>query len=178
MTTPFPLRLLSTASILTAFLIPTATLAQAASPACATVDASLPVPWTGWTLPEQIQGAATPGTVTKLLVGRAYSAALRASPTVTYAVPLNKPAAPATFGGLFTFSISSSGTYSIALSDAAWIDVASADGKVFSSVAHGHGPACTSIHKVVDFTFAPGTYILQLSAAPTSPTVIDIAQKS
>jgi hypothetical protein len=148
-----------------------------AQPACAVMDKALPAPWTGWTSPEALKGGTGLSTSGKLTVGRTYSAALTASEGMTYVVPLPKPAAPGTFGGLFTLTVDTAGTYSIALGEGAWIDVAPAAGKVLSSVAHGHGPACTSIHKVVDFALQPGAYVIQVSGAPTSPVVIAVAVK-
>jgi hypothetical protein len=32
------------------------------------------------------------------------------------------------------------------------------------STAHGHGPNCTGIRKMVDYRLTPGPYILQISA--------------
>jgi hypothetical protein len=165
-------------------MMPAAAQAQTAVPpppapvVCAAVDKAVPAPWTGWTTPDPLLGGANLGAAGKLMVGHAYSAALSASRAVTYAVPLYKPAAADTFAGLFTLTIATAGTYSIALSQGAWIDVASPDGKALTSVSHGHGPDCTTIHKVVDFALQPGVYVVQISAAPKSPVVIAVEPKS
>ncbi len=176
-----PVRTLLTAAVLTgAALVPVAARAQMAPdapPACTAVDKAVPAPWTGWTTPEPVQGGATLGTAGKLVVGHTYSAALSASPALAYVVPLPKPAAAGSFAGLFTLSIVTAGTYSIALSNGAWIDVAPSGGPALASVAHGHGPACTTIHKVVDFALQPGAYVVQVSGAQTSPVVIEVAPK-
>ena len=38
------------------------------------------------------------------------------------------------------------------------------DGQPQISTAHGHGPACSTIRKMVDFSLQPGRYVLQISA--------------
>ncbi len=143
---------------------------------CPALDAALPRLWMGWTTPDPLLGGGTVAAAGKLVAGHAYKASLTASPQMAYAVPLGKPAAADTFGGLFVLNVDQAGIYEIALDQGAWIDVA-ADGKVLSSVAHGHGPDCSSIHKIVDFDLTPGRYTVQISAAPKSPLVIAVAQK-
>lgn len=149
-----------------------------AKPACTSTDKDIPAPWSGWASPEALKGGSGLETAGKLAVGRIYSAVLPASPGMSYVVPLHKPAAGNTFAGLFTLIVDKAGTYSVALSEGAWIDMAPAAGAVLSSTAHGHGPACTTIQKVVDFTLQPGAYVIQISAAPASPIVIAIEPKS
>ena len=173
-------------SVLAAVLMPAVAMAQTQAPVppsgtasvCAAVDTAIAAPWQGWATPELLPGGASLGTAGKLAVGHSYRAVLPASSAMTYAVPLYKPAAADTFAGLFTLTIDTAGTYSIALSEGAWIDVAPVAGKALSSVSHGHGPDCTTIHKVVDFALQPGVYVVQVSAAPASPVVIAVAPKS
>lgn len=79
------------------------------------------------------------------------------------------PERPATQGysGLASFEVAKEGRVRIALDKGAWIDVAR-DGKVIRSVAHGHGPACSGIRKIVDFDLQPGRYLLQIVGAPAA----------
>jgi hypothetical protein len=65
------------------------------------------------------------------------------------------------------FVVSEAGTYAVAVSLGAWIDVAR-DGQVLRSVAHDHGPACSTIRKIVDFRLEPGTYTITLSRTEAS----------
>ena len=50
-----------------------------------------------------------------------------------------------------SFEVKSAGTYTVAAGGVTapmkplWLDIAGADGKPLTSVAHGHGAACTSI---------------------------------
>lgn len=63
---------------------------------------------------------------------------------------------------LVPIQIDTGGTYRIALSDASWIDVTTAN-QVLPSIAHRHGPACSGIRKIVDFKLDSGRYALHLS---------------
>ena len=68
------------------------------------------------------------------------------------------------------------GIYSIGLSTGAWIDLV-AKGKALTSVAHGHGPICTGLRKMVDFRLAPGSYALQLAGMKADTTKVMIVRK-
>lgn len=180
---PDSVRLLFAATVLLAGATPARAQTSAmampgTNPACVAMDKDIPAPWSGWASPEALKGGSGLETAGRLVVGHVYSAALPASSGMSYVVPLYKPAAANTFAGLFTLTIDKAGTYAVALSEGAWIDVAPAAGAVLSSTAHGHGPACTTIHKVVDFALQPGAYVIQISAAPTSPIVIAIQPRS
>ncbi len=60
------------------------------------------------------------------------------------------------------FAIPRTGIYRVGLGSGAWVDVVS-QGKALTSSAHGHGPACTGIRKIVDFNLTKGLYALQLA---------------
>jgi hypothetical protein len=112
---------------------------QAAAPAppppvaCATTDTDLPAPLAGW---------ATTGT--GMAMDRAFQ------------LPATGGAADA------AFTIANGGRYRVALDQGGWIDLVR-DGKPLTSVAHGHGPNCTTIRKIVDFDLTPGSYTLKLT---------------
>ncbi|MBY0519717.1 MAG: hypothetical protein K2P79_04750, partial [Sphingomonas sp.] len=63
---------------------------------------------------------------------------------------------------IVAIEIARAGTYSVALGDAAWVDIVQ-DGKPITSTGHEHGPPCSGIRKIVRFTLAPGRYALHLS---------------
>jgi hypothetical protein len=67
------------------------------------------------------------------------------------------------YGGLIGVTVAQPGSYRVALSSGAWIDLVR-DGKAVTSTAHGHGPACTGVLKMVDFPLTPGRYTLQIGA--------------
>ncbi|MBI1360956.1 MAG: homogentisate 1,2-dioxygenase [Alphaproteobacteria bacterium] len=95
--------------------------------------------------------------------GVAVNAALHPTRQVAYAAQPEKPGGSVAHGGLLGFTISEAGTYRVALGSGAWIDVLK-NGEAIDSSDHGHGPACSSIRKVVSFALQPGAYVLQISA--------------
>lgn len=134
-------------------------------PACAKVDADLPAGLAGWADKVDVTSAAAAADLPKAMItpGRASRVALHATREVTYPVQPEKPGGSVAHGGLLAFSISQPGAYRIALSSGAWIDVIR-DGQPQISTAHGRGPACSTIRKMVDFSLQPGRYLLQISA--------------
>lgn len=60
-------------------------------------------------------------------------------------------------------TIRRAGTYGIALDQAGWIDVAPGRGKALKSSAHGHGPRCSTMRKIVRYRLQPGTYRVSLT---------------
>jgi hypothetical protein len=108
---------------------------QAIAPAetCASIDTNLPTELSGWG-----------STGTGVALGSSF-------------------VLPAANGGATaSIPIARGGRYRIALDQPGWIDVMRGE-QVIESVAHGHGPRCSSIRKIVDFNLQPGTYTLRLS---------------
>ena len=66
-------------------------------------------------------------------------------------------------------------SYRVALGGKAWIDVVRG-GAAVASVAHGHGPACTGVTKMVEFILAPGTYTVQLSGSEADSLALLVAK--
>ncbi len=132
---------------------PTLSAAETA-PDCAKIDAAIPAPVEAW--------SEAPGS---LAVAKTAVLTLRPAAEVQFKSPpeQTKPG----MAGTFAFSVPAAGTYRIALGSAAWVDVIE-NGKAVKSVAHRHGPACTSIRKVVDFPLAAGEHWLQLNGSPAS----------
>lgn len=62
-----------------------------------------------------------------------------------------------------SFRVEKAGRYGIALDQGGWIDVNGADGKSLESVAHGHGPDCSTIRKIVRFDLKRGAYRITLT---------------
>lgn len=125
-------------------------LQAAPAPACVATDAALPANLAGWTAPATgfgVNQAVTldAGDVAKL-------------PDVPAGA---KPGGAAMIG----FRIETAGRYGIALDQRGWIDVVPgvSGGEALKSTAHGHGPDCSSIRKVVRFDLQPGLYRLYLT---------------
>lgn len=158
-------------------LIPGAAFAEeAGKPVCSTaLNSALPEAWKGWATPEAVPAAATPATQSEILIGHAYTAPLKATASVSYAVQPKKTS-EGTFGGLFMLTVEKAGVYTVGLDQAGWIDVIR-DGKVIKSSGHGHGPDCSTIRKMVDFKLDPGHYTVQISNAPKATAVIAVVAK-
>ncbi len=143
-------------------------LAQPAAVAttCASENSGLPSTLAAWTSPAAPVSATSPANLheAQLTPGAAARLTLHPIREITFGTSPAKPSDPGSQGGLVATSISRPGTYRIALSKAAWIDVVK-DGQFQTSIAHGHGPACTTIRKLVDFALAPGDYVIQISDA-------------
>lgn len=69
------------------------------------------------------------------------------------------------FGGMVPIRVEKAGRLVVALDAGAWIDLVK-DGAVVISAAHGHGPACSGIRKMVEYDVTQGRYLLQISNAP------------
>jgi hypothetical protein len=55
-------------------------------------------------------------------------------------------------------TVRKAGTFGVALDQLGWIDVAPTRGKALELSAHGHGPNCSTIRKIVRYQLRPGTY--------------------
>ncbi len=145
----------------------TAALAQApaAQQACpADATAALPPGFAAWSSTQPVMAGTDSTAQAVLAVGQAATITLRPSAQVRYTVVPEKPGDSASHGGIVSFDVAQAGTYRIGLSAAAWIDVVR-DGAAIASAAHGHGPACSGIRKIVDFPLQPGRYTLQIAGS-------------
>ncbi len=133
--------------------------------ACAKADVALPSAVAGWASKTPLDSATDISHLdkTELLEGHAVSLALHPTREVTYPTQPEKPGGSVAHGGLIGVTITSAGTYEVGLGSGAWIDVLK-DGAAIVSTAHGHGPSCSTIRKVVDFPLTPGRYVIQISA--------------
>lgn len=135
-----------------------------AAPTCAT-PAELPAALAGWrnATPMQAAADAKGASRTALEPGKAVTLALRPTPAVAYPLRPAKPGGSVSYGGLASFTVKEAGTWRVALGSGAWVDVVKG-GKAETSTAHGHGPDCSGIRKMVDYSLKPGRYTLQLAA--------------
>lgn len=144
-------------------------------PDCSATTPALPPELAGWSSSVPRTAATSAGATSRASLSLGQAAQLRLMPTaaVRYALPPEKPGKPASHGGLASFTVATPGTYRVALGAGAWVDVVR-DGKAVASVAHGHGPACSTIRKMVDFKLTPGRYLLQVAgnADPVIPVMV------
>lgn len=157
----------SISAIVAAILLPASpVMAQKPEPSCPADAAPIPGELTGWAQRGVLAAAADPAATrtVMLAVGGAVDLSLQPTPNIRYALRPENPGGSVSHGGLVGFAIDRAGTYRIAIGSAAWIDVVQG-GTAVVSVAHGHGPACSGIRKMVDFALEPGRYVLQISGS-------------
>lgn len=151
-----------------------AMMLQSAMPSAACPAVVAPPPeLAGWSAAGAVTAGRTVAGATVLDVGKGVTATLSHTPGVIYPLRPEKPGGSVSYGGIFAFDVAVAGRYRVALGSGAWIDLVR-DGAALVSVAHGHGPDCTGIRKMVDFDLTPGRYILQVAAngAPTLPLMV------
>ena len=110
----------------------------------------------------------------ELVPGTAARLTILPTPKVTYPVRPEKPGGTVSYGGLLRFTVAAEGVWRVMLDSGSWIDVVK-DGKAAQSIAHGRGPACTGIRKMVDYRLSPGTYTLQIAANGTENLTLLVA---
>jgi len=160
-----------------AFLVTPVCAQDKPAPKCPEEAVALPADLSAWTAPKPLTAATRPEEAGKaeLKIGAAVTAALAHTPEVTYAARPAKPGGSVAYGGLLHVAIAEPGTYRVALGNASWIDVVK-DGASVESVAHGGGPACSGIRKMVDYPLQQGDYLVQLSAGADAQTGVLIAK--
>lgn len=148
------------------------------APDCPQGAVAPPAEWAHWSDPRPLTAATRPQDAqqAKLEPGVAAKAALAHTPAIEYAARPAKPGGTVAFGGLFGVAIAEDGVYRVALGNASWVDMVS-NGAAADSVAHGGGPACSGIRKIVDYDLKKGDYILQLSSGGDAETEILIVKR-
>lgn len=159
------------AAVLAVMTVTAAAQAEPAASPCSARGAPLPTELAGWNAPRPATAATSGDGLPKAVLkpGMAVDAALSPAGGVRYAVAPGKPGAADSHGGLFTFDVDAAGSYRVALGAAAWVDVIEG-GRAVASSAHGHGPECSGIRKMVDFRLRAGRHILQI-AGNGSPAI-------
>ncbi|KTF68155.1 hypothetical protein ACNFJ7_12115 [Sphingomonas sp. HT-1] len=132
------------ALLLAPIAVPQAAPAQATT-ACKATDASLPAALAGWSMPGD-----------ELVADKAVSLDTVDGATLKGLPAGAKPGRAA----MIEFRVANAGTYGIALDQPGWLDVlpGASGGKALPSVAHGYGPDCSTIRKIVRFRLSPGSY--------------------
>ncbi len=141
-------------------------------PDCSIVRAALPIELAAWSQQMPVAAGTEAGGGAAIVPGRAVLASLHPARHLTLRP---QPKQAVANGGTLTLAIAEVGTYRVALGGKAWIDVVRG-GAAVASVAHGHGPACTGVTKMVDFILAPGTYTVQLSGSEADSLALLVAK--
>src|SRR5687767_4306461 len=110
---------------------------------CIRPHTALPVPFARWTTAEGSFAAGAPMSVTTVDVS-----------TLSDVPEDTKPGRAA----MVAFKATESGVYGVALNQPGWIDVRAGgwEQEWLESVAHGHGPKCSTIRKIVRFRLENG----------------------
>jgi hypothetical protein len=177
------MRIIAAAVLL--LLVPAAAAAQAAAPAaapvptCAAMDRNLPAGLGGWAGRTPLTAAAVSADLPKaaLKIGQGVDAKLPPTPQVKFELRPEKPGGTVSNGGMFSLDIGQAGTYQVVLSTGAWIDLVR-DGKALVSTAHGHGPDCSTMRKLVSFPLQPGRHLIQISANAGPALAIMVARQN
>ncbi|MGO3518618.1 MAG: hypothetical protein ACTINM_09050 [Acetobacter cibinongensis] len=129
---------------------------------------ALPPTLAPWTSPTPVSAAPQPDglNVALLTVGKAAQVTLHPTTDIQYSVRPEAPGGKVSSGRLLAFDTPDAGTYRVMLSGRAWLDVIT-QGKVTDSTHHQHGPACSGIGKMVDFTLPAGRQTIQISGSGT-----------
>ncbi len=133
-----------------------------AAPACTAMDAALPPGIADWNGGAMLATGAAADSAASVQLDKGYAATLKQKAHVAFAVEPEKPGGSVSYSGLFAFDAPEAGNYVIALGTAAWIDVVE-DGKALEPLSFGHGPACTTIRKMVVYGLKPGRHLLQIA---------------
>src|SRR5262249_11799804 len=151
--------------------------AQTEKAQCGASPAALPAPLAGWAtripMPAAKDGASLDRA--RLEIGQGVDAALRHTSEVKFAAMPDRPGGSVSFGGMVSFEVTAPGIYRVAIGSGAWIDVLE-DGAAVTSSAHGHGPECSGIRKMVDYPLKAGRHVLQLSGNADSTLSVLIAR--
>jgi hypothetical protein len=150
----------------------------AAKADCSATDRALPPGFSGWSAQTALSAAVSAAGLSRatLTPGKAVAATLSPTAQVHFVAPPGKPADPASHSGLFDLTIATPGTYAVGLGAGAWVDLLK-DGKPLTSSAHDHGPACSTLHKMVEFPLEPGHYVLQVSGNADAKLPILVAKR-
>ncbi|WKL57201.1 hypothetical protein Q1W73_16285 [Asticcacaulis sp. ZE23SCel15] len=126
-----------------------------------------------WATPAEVNAATNAANAPFLETGKAYKAALIATPQVTFASAPAKAQSPDSFAGLLLVHITDSGTYGVAASSGVWLDLIK-DQTALKSAAHGHGPTCSGIRKIVHYNLQPGDYVLQIASSKLPDVTVQV----
>ena len=95
---------------------------------------------------------------------------------VRFVVAPEKPGSAGSFGGMLSLDVREAGTYQVALSAGAWLDMVE-DGAAVASTAHDHGTECPGLRKRVSFPLKPGRHVIQLSGSKEDTIQVLVSRK-
>jgi hypothetical protein len=109
------------------------------------------------------------------LAEQAFQLGLKPSEAAGYLLPLKKPAAAGTYGGVVKVAaIAKAGTYEVTLSREAWVDVIQNQARA-KSLNVSRQRDCETIRKSIKFERKTGPAALQISGVDSASIVVSLA---
>lgn len=139
------------------------------APPCPAGTGELPAEFAGWAAGLDRVAPAADARGAVIPPGTPVTLRLQAGDVARLAVPPGRATRPGRYAGLVSFTAARAGRYRVAMGTRGWIDLVR-DGRALASTGHGHGPACSGIAKIVDFTLTPGEYRIQIADNPEAET--------
>jgi len=112
----------------------------------------------------------------RLILDQAATVTLHPFGEVRFVTAPEKRGDASSFGGVLAVDVREAGTYQVALSAGAWIDVLK-DGAAVVSTAHDHGAECSGLRKMVSFALTPGRHVIQLSGNSDETIRVTVSRK-
>jgi hypothetical protein len=153
------------AALTFSLLLAGSALAQPACPAISGANIAL----TSATASPELESA-------RLTLGQGTTVTLRPVGEVQFVVAPEKRGDASSYGGMLAVDVHEPGTYQVALSAGAWIDVLK-DGTAVASTAHDHGAECPGLRKMVSFPLTPGRHVIQLSGNRDASIRVIVSRK-
>lgn len=151
--------------LFTLALAATPVAGQAATQTCSVV-APPPAELAAWVSRTKLAAATDPAQLSgaRIVPGEAIDAVLSPGAKVRFGDGPSRARDVGDNAGIFAFSVDRPGTYRVALGSGGWVDVIEG-GQAVESTAHGHGPDCSGIVKMVDFPLKAGEHLLQIEGS-------------
>ena len=148
-----------------------------AAPAFAWAAEDAPCPAQQVPLPDNLASFANPASFTgdATMVTTGLAVKLKLAPIETVTDLADKEPKPGTFAGRATLVVTEAGSYGIAASAGAWLNVLD-QGAVLTSSDHER-VTCSPVHKIVYYDLKPGLYGLEVSNAPADSLTVLLFKK-
>lgn len=111
----------------------------------------------------------------RLTLDKAATVTLHPGNDVQFVIAPEKPGSAGSYGGMLSLDVREPGTYQVALSEGAWLDMVQ-DGTAVASTGHAHGD-CASMRKMVSFPLKPGRHVIQLSGNKDETIQVVVSRK-
>ena len=112
----------------------------------------------------------------RLSLDQAATVTLHPGNDVRFAIAPEKPGSAGSYGGMLSLDVREAGTYQVALSAGAWLDMVQ-DGAAVASSGHEHGTDCPGLRKMVSFPLKPGRHVIQLSGNKEETIQVLVSRK-